>query len=256
MTDEKVSSNSRKDTIYASHKTALAPFDFNQNVVDVFPDMISRSVPGYRDIIIGISDLCFKWLHTNHMAQAPVHIYDLGCSLGAVSLSLANKLAEYPILITGIDNSEAMVERCKIHIKNVNFGSCIQIRKADLIDFNYESSDIIVLNFTLQFIEPSKRQSLINTLFKSLKPNGILIVSEKIKFKYDRLEHLITELHDDFKRNNGYSELEISQKRSALENVMILDTLEDHLDRFTQAGFSESSVWHQALNFASMVAIK
>ncbi len=67
---------------------------------------------------------------------------------------------------------------------------------------------------------------------------------------------LLIDLHHDFKRANGYSELEISQKRSAIENVMRPDSKKSHKERFAQIGFTSFDVWFQCFNFGSMFAIK
>jgi tRNA (cmo5U34)-methyltransferase len=83
-----------------------------------------------------------------------------------------------------------------------------------------------------------------------------LILSEKIKFADTAEQTLLTDLHLAFKRANGYSELEISQKRSALENVLIPDTLETHQARLQQAGFAQSLQWFQGMNFISLLAVK
>jgi tRNA (cmo5U34)-methyltransferase len=119
-----------------------------------------------------------------------------------------------------------------------------------------QQASVIVLNFTLQFIEPAARQALMQRIYEALLPGGILVLSEKIKFADPAEQAFMTELYMEFKRANGYSELEISQKRSALENVLIPDTIATHQQRLSLAGFTHSSVWFQNLVFASILAVK
>jgi tRNA (cmo5U34)-methyltransferase len=228
----------------------LHPFTFNQAVVDVFPDMINRSVPGYQTIVDGIGKIAKNTLADNS------HVYDLGCSTGSVSLSIAKQCAPNALRISAIDNSEAMVKRCRQHIASYRHCSTINVSEGDITNISLLPCNMAVINFTLQFISQEHRQKIVSDIYRALEPGGICIISEKIKANSESVNHLLIDLHHDFKRDNGYSDLEISQKRSALEDVMILDTLDTHLNRMRTAGFTEISTWYQNLNFASMVAIK
>ena len=89
-----------------------------------------------------------------------------------------------------------------------------------------------------------------------LVDQGVLILSEKIQFSDERSEQLFVDLHHDFKRGNGYSDLEISQKRDALEHVLIPETIEAHRERLLAAGFSRVETWFQCFNFVSLVAFR
>jgi tRNA (cmo5U34)-methyltransferase len=239
-----------QDTIYATVQSGVEKFSFNQQVVDVFPDMINRSVPSYQTIVDGIGKLASLLC-----VSSPV-IYDLGCSLGNVSLSIAKHAQTKDPTIRGIDNSQAMIERCQQHVDAFSFGSCIRLQKSDLVTLSLEPCDMAVINFTLQFIEPVKRQDIINKVYKALSLNGIFVLSEKIKVPESELDSVLIDLHHEFKRENGYSDLEISQKRSALEDVMKLDSIETHTKRLSQAGFSKICVWYQHFNFVSILAVK
>jgi tRNA (cmo5U34)-methyltransferase len=66
----------------------------------------------------------------------------------------------------------------------------------------------------------------------------------------------MTDLHHAFKRANGYSELEVSQKRTALENVLVPETLDTHRARLREAGFGAVDAWFQCFNFASLLAFR
>jgi tRNA (cmo5U34)-methyltransferase len=238
------------DTIYQKQQNKVDDFSFNRQVVDVFPDMIERSIPGYANIIDGVGRLAAKF------TAAKSNVYDLGCSLGAVSLSIAKHNQQHDIQIVGIDNSPAMVERCQRHVDAYTYATPINIKEADIVDFDINNASVIVMNFTLQFIEPKRRNNLMAKLFDALLPGGILILSEKIKLGNEVMDSAIIDLHHDFKRENGYSNLEISQKRTALENVMILDEYSWHEKRLLETGFDAVSIWYQQFNFVSFFAIK
>ena len=127
---------------------------------------------------------------------------------------------------------------------------------ADINNIEIENAAVVALNFTLQFIEHSARYTLLEKIYKGLKPGGILLLSEKIKTENTLVDDLLTNLHHDFKRANGYSELEISQKRSAIEHIMRPETLNAHNKRLLDIGFAHTQVWYQCFNFCSMIAIK
>ena len=238
-----------RDNIYAQSQQ-VKDFTFDNSVVEVFPDMIQRSVPGYSTIISTIEKL------TENFHQPDSHLYDLGCSLGAATLSMRKAVSKPNCQIIGLDNSEAMVERCRLHISAYKSDVPVTIELADIQDHPLENASVVVMNFTLQFIAKEQRQILIDKIYNALKPNGLLIVSEKLKWHNPVIDEVINNLHLDFKRTNGYSELEISQKRSAIENVMKVDTEQDHLTRFKNAGFKNASIWYQCFNFSSFIAIK
>jgi len=238
------------DNIFAAPIEKLGDFQFDQQVAEVFPDMIKRSVPGYSNIITTIGML------TKRFAKDNSNLYDLGCSLGAATIEMRRNVSAQGCHIIGIDNSLAMVERCKLHVNAFKSETPVNIECADIQAMDITNASVVVLNFTLQFIDPNDRQALINKIYAGLNPGGILVVSEKLRFDNEVAQTLLTDLHHDFKRANGYSELEISQKRNALENVMLTDTLDCHRQRFSNAGFATSELWFQCFNFSSMIAIK
>jgi tRNA (cmo5U34)-methyltransferase len=238
-----------KDNLYA-HPQNVSKFEFDENVAEVFPDMIGRSVPGYSTIIDTIGQIACKYTIDNSK------IYDLGCSLGAVSLSISRQIEAKHCHIVAVDNSPSMVERCKMHLKAFKAPVKIDVICQDIADIVIENASIVVMNFTLQFIPPAKRAKIIAKIYDGLMPGGILIISEKLKHQSDQGDQLLVDLHHEFKRNNGYSELEISQKRSALEEVMLIDDFQTHKDRLHGAGFSDIVLWFKCFNFASFVAMK
>ncbi len=241
---------SDKDDIYAKAHDAIGAFQFDESVVAVFPDMIQRSVPGYQTILTGIGEL------TKAYAQDNSRLYDLGCSLGAASLTMRRSLQAQNCEIIGIDNSAAMIKRAEEYLHAYHSDIEVQLKQGDICETEIKNASVVVINFTLQFIDPEQRDALIKTIYQGLKPGGVLIVSEKLHFENAKVQEAIEHMHLQFKRANGYSELEISQKRSSLENVLITDSEGEHLARFEQAGFKSASIWFQAYNFASFLAIK
>ena len=241
------------DRIFAQPLAEVPDFVFNEDVVRVFPDMIKRSVPGYPTIVENMGVMAA------HFAQPHSALYDLGCSLGAVTQSLRRHVRTDGCHVIAVDNSQAMVERCReyLNAQDSMFQELlpVEVVEADILAFEFKPASVIALNFTLQFIDPDKRLELLTRIKHSLVPGGALILSEKLKFEDTDTHRLLTDLHIDFKRANGYSELEIAQKRSAIENVMKPDSLEQHRERLLKAGFSRVVLWFQCLNFASLVAL-
>lgn len=238
------------DLIFSNKQSQIKDFTFDAQVVEVFPDMISRSVPGYNTIIDTIGRLSQRYVTDN------THVYDLGCSLGAATLAIRKGIQADNCKIIGVDNSSAMVERCQMHVNAFKGKTPVEIIEGNIQDIAIENASMVVLNFTLQFIDKSDRQALINKIAQGIKPGGLLVISEKISNSDPVNDELLIDLHHDFKRANGYSELEIAQKRTALENVMRTDSLEQHTTRLHNAGFNHVSPWFQCFNFFSLVAIK
>lgn len=241
--------SNKVDTLFSKPKVN-APFSFDKQVAEVFPDMIKRSVPGYSEIIQNLS------LLANRFIQPNTQCYDLGCSLGAVSLAISEGNQSDKVKIIAIDNSQAMLQRCQQHINAFKHNTLIELHQADILTIKISNASMVVLNFTLQFIPQSERETLLQNIYDGLNDGGILVLSEKICFKNKQINNLMTQLHHQFKKDNGYSELEISQKRNALENVLLPETKHEHISRLEKIGFSNVCCWFNHYNFASFLAIK
>ena len=240
----------KADNLFASPLKQMVDFRFDERVVDVFPDMIQRSVPGYGTLISNIGILAARY------AQENSSCYDLGSSLGAVTLSMRQRIKAEGCQIVAVDNSAAMIERAEKIIAADNNRVPVELRCEDINQTLIENASVVVMNFTLQFIAPALRDELSDKIYQCLKPGGVFILSEKLAFDSAEQQTFFTDAHHDFKRANGYSDLEISQKRSALENVLIPETLSTHQQRLSNAGFSRSECWFQCFNFASLIAFK
>ena len=238
------------DRLYASPQEDVTGFRFDETVVAVFPDMIKRSVPGYSTIIHMIGQIAERY------AQAGTRLYDLGCSLGAATLAMRHRIAAADTRIVAVDNSPDMTEHCRAVLAADSGEIPVELICANIQSVGIETASVCVLNFTLQFIPVEDRAEVLRRIAGGMVPGGVLILSEKIAFEDPEHQHLMTELHHNFKRANGYSDLEIAQKRSALENVLIPETLKTHQQRLLGAGFRSVDCWFQCFNFASIIAFK
>ena len=239
-----------KDNLFAK-RIPPSDFVFDEKVADVFDDMILRSIPGYSTIV----DMIGGFAESYH--KSGTKIYDLGCSLGGATFEISKRLEGQDFSLIAVDNSRAMIERLKQ--RKIQLGSSakeIEIQCEDISNTKVEDASVVVLNFTLQFLPIPLRHELITRIHDGLVPGGILVMSEKIAFKDEILNSLIIEMYHKFKESNGYSKLEISQKRLALENILTPESLDTHQSRLKSIGFQTFSVWFQCLNFASMLAIK
>jgi tRNA (cmo5U34)-methyltransferase len=240
-----------RDTLFSELSSDIEAFCFDERVSRVFADMIRRSVPGYASVIAmtGV-------LGAEHI-QAHSRVYDLGCSLGTSLISIQNQV-EVPCELIGIDNSQAMIAACRENIEQLpeKEGVDIQLRCTDISETSISNASMVVMHYTLQFIPPDKRLALLRKIASGLNPGGVLILSEKLTFDDPETDAALTRIYYDFKKHNGYSELEISQKRQALENVLIPETGQTHLNRLHEAGFERAMSWFQCLNFHSFVAYK
>ncbi len=239
-----------KDDLYVNLKAEPVPFVFDKQVADVFQDMIERSVPGYEMSLSMIS------LISRRYARSRTRGYDLGCSLGASSLALVWDHPKPDFSLVGVDNSADMLKRCTFNLEQANLPCEWELWWEDILDAPIENASIVVLNYTLQFIPCERRLELLKKIHAGLVPGGVLLVSEKMALAAPRMQKSMMDLHHDFKRANGYSNLEISRKRDALENVLIPETIEQHEDRLSKSGFTQVSQWFQCFNFASLVAFK
>ena len=240
-----------EDNLFEIPFVGVGDFRFDEKVSEVFPDMIRRSVPGYGHVI-GLSGLIAK-----RYAIPNTVIYDLGCSLGATTVAIANEITAPGCRIVAVDNSEAMLKRARATTNDrlVN-PQPIEWLCEDITDMSFEACSIVVLNFTLQFIAIKKREDLLINIKNSLVPGGLVILAEKVLHEDTKSQQSLTDLHHDFKRANGYSELEIAGKRQAIENVLVPETPSAHTARLTRAGFSEITEFFHCINFKAWMAVK
>lgn len=229
-----------KDALFASGRRHLVDFAFDSAVAAVFPDMIRRSVPGY-ETVVPLTGL----IAARHL-PAGGRCYDLGCSLGAASQAVLAAVGDRACEIVAVDSSAAMLERAKALAGDE---PRIQWQHADVREVEFAAADVVILGLTLQFLPPEDRLPLLRRIRAALRDSGVLVLTEKLQ-----TDGYFEQRHLDFKRANGYSEMEIAGKRAALENVMRIDSGETHLKRLREAGFGTARLWFRCLNWGSFVA--
>ncbi len=239
-----------KDDIYASREAKSGSFVFDDAVANVFPDMLRRSIPGYEATLEAIGALAARY------AQADSACYDLGCSLGDAAFAVRHRVKAPNFRIVAVDLAPAMVSRCRERLAADEATVPMTVQESDVRDVEIDDASLVLLNYTLQFVPVGDRAALVKRIHDGMRRGGILVLSEKVADPDPAIEKLQVDLHLDFKRSNAYSELEISRKRSALENVLVPESVATHLQRLHDAGFRHAGVWLQHFNFVSIVAIR
>ncbi|WP_119396520.1 carboxy-S-adenosyl-L-methionine synthase CmoA [Salinibius halmophilus] len=240
-----------KDDIFAHPQANIGKFEFDETVAHVFPDMIKRSVPGYSHVIALTGVLAGQY------AKPDSKIYDLGCSLGASTLAMRHHVKAPNCEIIGIDTSDAMLRRARDWIDSTDEEAVtVTLEQNDIRNVDFQPMSVAVLNYTLQFVPMADRTALLQKIYDAMLPGAALILSEKVTFTDAAQQDLLERHQLDFKRANGYSELEISQKRQSIEDVLVTETLPEHHQRLRDVGFSQVETWFQCFNFTSMIAIK
>lgn len=242
--------SSKKDDIYLQRRTRPGDFVFDETVAGVFEDMIERSVPGYEAVHRLLRVVARKFVTKGSS------VYDLGCSLGAASFSVCQAVPQACVNVIAVDNSEAMIHRLQQKLDGQHPDARIKPVCADLTEVEIENASLVILNYTLQFVDPRRRDSLIQKIYAGLHPDAALLLSEKIRYADHDEDTRMQGLHEKFKQGQHYSALEIARKREALEDVLIRDTHEQHRSRLYRAGFSRVFALMQHLNFITYLAIK
>ena len=242
-----------EDKIFETEDGA-EPFRFNANVAKVFPDMLQRSIPGYAASIEAIGSLAARYV------RAGTSCYDLGCSLGAATLAMRQGIQQPCCRIVAVDAAPAMVERCREMIaeddRQHGPETQVDLVERDIREIQFSNASMVVLNYTLQFVDRAARDELVQNIYAGLNEGGLLVLSEKVVDEDPHMEELLVDLHHEHKRRNHYSALEIARKRAALEDVLVPESVAEHRDRLKRAGFSKSAVWLRYFNFVSIIAFR
>lgn len=237
----------KTDTVFT--KPISKQFEFDAEVAAVFDDMLLRSVPFYKE-----SQELTRRFSINALQNGGT-LYDLGCSTASLLLAIERTLEKSnDVKLIGIDNSPAMIEHARKKIEA--YGSEIELHEGDILRFPYETANVFISNYTLQFIRPLVRDTLVRTIAETLSENGIFIFSEKVVSEDPKLNKELIDCYYDFKKNQGYSEYEIVQKREALENVLIPYTMNENIQMAKNSGFKSCEVLFRWANFATFIALK
>ncbi|MCP9820363.1 carboxy-S-adenosyl-L-methionine synthase CmoA [Synechococcus sp. Cruz-9H2] len=242
-----------RDRLFAQTTSRTSDFEFTEAVAEVFDEMVERSVPLYPEQQSMVMELCSKFYPKDSS------IYDLGCSTGTTLAHLATRLPPTAKLI-GYDSSAPMLDQARLKLEQLGHSTRIELRTCDLNDdpssLDLENAGVALLCWTLQFVRPLNRDLLINQIYQSLRPGGVLIVTEKILTINSHMNRFFVDLYHDFKRRNQYSDTEIMRKREALENVLVPYRLDENYELFRRNGFQHVETFFQWYNFAGFLCIK
>jgi tRNA (cmo5U34)-methyltransferase len=243
----------KKDHLFRQSNTQIGDFEFNEEVAEIFDDMLLRSVPMYAEQQQMVKNIVERlWI-------PGTTVYDLGCSTATTLIELCRVLPKSARFI-GYDSSQAMIDRANRNLRANRFDNRIELRQADLNGqpsrYPLDNASVVTMCWTLQFVRPLRRDNVIRWIYDCLADGGILIVNEKILTNDCQMNRLFIDFYYDFKRRQGYSEIEISRKREALENVLIPYRVEENLDLFRRNGFQIVDTFFQWFNFAGFLCIK
>ena len=225
------------------------PFEFNEQVANVFDDMVVRSVPLYTDVTQNTARWALSYYQDNGI------IYDIGCSTGTTLDAIAQKMAGKGRFV-GIDSSRPMIEMATNKLKGFPQRHELRLVCGDALEQSYHEASVVVANYTLQFLPVKKRRGLLAKVYAGLSAGGLLIVSEKCCSACPEFQETITGFYEGFKERNGYSVSEIARKKEALENVLVPLTCGQLEQMIGEAGFAHCEPvmrWH---NFVTFIALK
>ncbi|MEJ5996479.1 carboxy-S-adenosyl-L-methionine synthase CmoA [Pedobacter sp. Du54] len=238
------------DKVFSEEIKKPSDFKFGATVANAFDDMVERSVPYYNEIQRMIIELAAEHALPN------TNVIDLGCSTGTTMIGL-NPFVSDNIKFVGIDDSAEMLKKCNLKLQEANFNREYELVLGDLHqEIKIENASVVILCLTLQFVRPIYREKLLKRIFDGLVPGGVLIISEKVLAEDSLFNRNFIKYYYDYKRRNHYSEMEISQKREALENVLIPYKLSENITMLREAGFSHTETFFKWYNFSGFIAIK
>lgn len=242
-----------RDEVFANTAARASDFEFNEEVAQVFDDMLNRSVPFYAEQQHLIEEVATKFY------QPGTQAYDLGCSTATTLMRLAKSIGPEAKLV-GYDNSKPMIEKSTANVEKAGLSSQIELRvgdfNADLKDMDLSNASVVMLCWTLQFVRPLKRDNLIRHIYDNMVDGGALIVTEKVLTNDSNMNRFFIDFYYDFKRRNGYSEEEILKKREALENVLVPYRVDENFEMFRRNGFQIVETFFQWYNFAGFLCVK
>ena len=239
-----------EDRIFADKQPVIEDFAFGKKTAEVFDDMLQRSVPFYTEVQRMVGEIAADF------AVEGTRLYDLGCSTGTTLLTL-DPLVAPGVQFVGVDSSPEMLERAKAKLAQAGVKRDLRLQCADLNNgVEIANASTVIMNLTLQFVRPLYRQKLIATIAKGMRQEGCLVLVEKVLSSHSTLNRFFIKYYYAFKQRNGYSELEISQKREALENVLIPYRVEENVELLLNNGFSQCDVFFKWHNFCGFLALK
>jgi tRNA (cmo5U34)-methyltransferase len=241
----------KRDAVFREKLQSVSDFQFDGTVAEVFDDMLGRSVPFYGEIQRMIMEMVPDFVTDGS------NIYDLGCSTGTTLLGIDKTLGDQPATLIGIDNSPEMLAKCRAKFDASHPNHELKLIEADLNQgVEIENASVVLMVLTLQFLRPLYRERLMRTIYEGMNEQGCLILVEKVLGENSTFNRLFIDYYYRMKKRHGYSELEISQKREALENVLIPYKLIENRELILNTGFRSWDVFFKWYNFCGMIAVK
>lgn len=239
-----------KDRVFKEQTQKASDFKFGTAVANVFDDMVNRSVPFYGEMQRMIAELA-----ADH-AKTGTSVYDLGCATGTTLIGMNTSVSE-DIEFIGIDDSPEMLAKCRIKLEESGFKRPYALRVGDLNQsIDMPNASVAILCLTLQFIRPINRAKVLKSIFSGLNSRGVLILVEKILAEDSGFNRDFINYYYNYKRRNEYSEMEISQKREALENILVPYKLSENIELLLETGFACCEVFFKWYNFVGLIAVK
>ncbi|MFC0318725.1 MULTISPECIES: carboxy-S-adenosyl-L-methionine synthase CmoA [Olivibacter] len=239
-----------KDKIFEEKKLGGQDFKFGEKVVQVFDDMVSRSVPLYPEIQRMVAELAATY------SMEGTDIYDMGCSTGTTFLAL-DPIVPESVSFVGIDNSQEMLDKCEQRFREKNIKRIYTLKYADLNGtVSVSNASIVIMCLTLQFVRPMNRQRMLESIFEGVIPGGCVLLVEKVLAEDSDFNRDFIDFYYQMKRRNDYSDLEIARKREALENVLVPYKTSENIAMLRQVGFSRCEIFFKWYNFVGIIAKK
>jgi len=225
----------------------IGRWKFSGKVVKNFNDHIKKSVPGYDEGHDLISNLAPFFL-----GESQSKFLEIGSSTGLLSKKVRQITERSDVDFIGIDIEKDMVDYAN---ENNNFEN-VKFEVANIIDYEIFNYNIISSYYTLQFINPSVRQLVIDKIFKSLNWGGAFILFEKVRGPDARFQDIMQTLYTEYKISQGYNEKEIIGKTLSLKGILEPFSSNANIEMLKRAGFKDINLIFKRLSFEGYLAIK
>lgn len=230
------------------HVPKTQKWEFDEEVTNVFDDMLERSIPDYSNMRNLVHKLTLKY------AKKGTIIMDLGCSTGEAIRKSVEKLKDN--FFVGLEVSAPMRRKAQESFKKFNN---VEIINQDLREGlpSYDKKISVILSvLTIQFTPIEYRLNIIKNIYQSLSKGGVFIFVEKVLGETAEIDNTFVELYYDLKGENGYTQEKIQKKRKSLEGVLVPVTSSWNIELLKKAGFEDIDCFWRDLNFAGYIAVK
>jgi len=230
-----------------NHTDIAGTWRFDEDIASNFVDHIQRSIPFYNELQDDVVKILNNVLTDNSI------VIDIGGATGETISRINENMPQKCIKYFYIDNSSAMLKKAKDNLKDVNY---VTYFSSNIETLQLPKSDAIIMLYTMQFVPFAHRLPTLKKIYDSLKPGGILILSEKVSCKFKNVEMLFCDLLHNIKINNGFTESEIHHKQLQLQNVLMPLSTDEYLTMLQQIGFNEFDIFFKSNSFVGFIAFK